>query len=174
MTCRVSWPRADKQIVSAVLAWGGGLPHARGHIALVWLGRCHASPDRVFKGALSDRDARGVVTGGLWMVSSQRFLAMLGAPLAGVGGVDGDHADLGLGRHREQSGTEVDGFMRSRGRAEPQVGAKGIDGVGRFILGTGEVGYVLVSVKGGKNHNPAMVGDLAGTVKTQGACVAPR
>jgi hypothetical protein len=75
------------------------------HIALVWLGRCHASPDRVSKGAPSDRHARGVVTGGLWMCS-QRFLAVLGAPLAGVGGVDGDHADLGLGRHREQSGTE--------------------------------------------------------------------
>jgi hypothetical protein len=28
-----------------------------------------------------------------------------------------------------------DGLMRSRGRAGPQVGAKGIDGVGRFILG---------------------------------------
>jgi Fic family protein len=38
--------------------------------------------------------------------------------------------------------------MRSRGRAGPQVGAKGIDGVGRFILGTGEVGKVLVSAKG--------------------------
>jgi hypothetical protein len=33
---------------------------------------------------------------------------------------------------------------------------------------------VLVSVKGGNNHNPGMVSDLAGTVKTQGACVAPR
>jgi hypothetical protein len=76
-----------------------------GHIALVWLGRCHASPDRVSKGAPSDRHARGVVTGGLWMCS-QRFLAALGAALAGVGGVDGDHADLGMGRHREQSGTE--------------------------------------------------------------------
>jgi hypothetical protein len=38
---------------------------------------------------------------------------------------------------------------------------QGIDGVGRFILGTGEVGKVLVSVKGGKNHNPGMVSDPA-------------
>lgn len=50
-----------------------------------------------------------------------------------------------------------------------QVGDKGIDGVGRFILGKGEVGKVLVSVKGGKTLNPSMVRDLAGTVKTQGA-----
>lgn len=52
---------------------------------------------------------------------------------------------------------------------QKQVGDKGIDGVGRFILGRGEVGKVLVSVKGGKNINPSMVRELAGTVKTQGA-----
>lgn len=52
---------------------------------------------------------------------------------------------------------------------QKQVGDKGIDGIGRFILGQGKVGKVLVSVKGGKTINPSMVRDLAGTVKTQGA-----
>ncbi|ULP45902.1 DNA methyltransferase [Mycolicibacter virginiensis] len=52
---------------------------------------------------------------------------------------------------------------------QKQVGDKGVDGVGRFILGRGEVGKVLVSVKGGKTINPGMVRDLAGTVKAQGA-----
>lgn len=52
---------------------------------------------------------------------------------------------------------------------QKQVGDKGIDGVGRFILRRGEVGKMLVSVKGGKTINPGMVRDLAGTVKTQGA-----
>ncbi|MDR6506473.1 DNA methyltransferase [Arthrobacter oryzae] len=57
--------------------------------------------------------------------------------------------------------------------AEPnqkQVGDKGIDGVARFpIDGSGKIGKVLVSVKGGKNLNPGMVRDLKGTVETQKA-----
>lgn len=53
---------------------------------------------------------------------------------------------------------------------EKQVGDRGIDGVGRFILDKrGGFGRILVSVKGGKNLNPGMVRDLAGTVQTQGA-----
>lgn len=54
---------------------------------------------------------------------------------------------------------------------EKQVGDKGIDGVARFTLdGTlKNVGRVLVSVKGGKQLNPAMVRDLSGTVNTQKA-----
>lgn len=53
---------------------------------------------------------------------------------------------------------------------QKQVGDKGIDGVGRFALDRrGGVGKVLVSVKGGKNLNPGMVRDLAGTVQTQKA-----
>lgn len=59
--------------------------------------------------------------------------------------------------------------------AEPnkkQVGDKGIDGVGRFMLdGKGSVGKFLVSVKGGKTITPAMVRDLQGTVKAQGAAM---
>ncbi|TFD15516.1 restriction endonuclease subunit M [Cryobacterium sp. TMT1-21] len=51
-----------------------------------------------------------------------------------------------------------------------QVGDKGIDGVAKFPLGKkNEVGRIIVSVKGGKQLNPAMVRDLAGTVQTQKA-----
>jgi hypothetical protein len=51
---------------------------------------------------------------------------------------------------------------------QKQVGDKGIDGVARFpIDGRGAVGRVLISVKGGKQLNPAMVRDLGGTVTTQ-------
>lgn len=54
---------------------------------------------------------------------------------------------------------------------QKQVGDKGIDGVGRFVLGSkkSEVGKILVSVKGGKTINPSMARDLAGTVKQHGA-----
>lgn len=51
-----------------------------------------------------------------------------------------------------------------------QVGDKGIDGVAKFPLGMkNEVGRILVSVKGGKQLNPAMVRDLVGTVQSQKA-----
>lgn len=54
---------------------------------------------------------------------------------------------------------------------QKQVGDKGIDGVGRFVLGAKktEIGKILVSVKGGKTINPAMARDLVGTVQQQGA-----
>lgn len=54
---------------------------------------------------------------------------------------------------------------------EKQVGDKGIDGIARFQLdgGVKNLGRVLVSVKGGKQLNPAMVRDLSGTVDTQKA-----
>ncbi|WP_136709394.1 DNA methyltransferase [Agromyces sp. H66] len=53
---------------------------------------------------------------------------------------------------------------------EKQVGDRGIDGVARFPLGTAnEFGRVLVSVKGGKQLNPAMVRDLRGTIERQKA-----
>jgi DNA modification methylase len=55
---------------------------------------------------------------------------------------------------------------------EKQVGDRGIDGVIRFLndaKGKAEGGRVLVSVKGGKNINPAMVRDLVGTVESQKA-----
>jgi DNA modification methylase len=51
-----------------------------------------------------------------------------------------------------------------------QVGDKGIDGVVRFNLNEKKAqGRALVSVKGGRQLNPAMVRDLRGTVERQGA-----
>jgi DNA modification methylase len=55
---------------------------------------------------------------------------------------------------------------------EKQVGDRGIDGVIRFLndaKGKAAGGRVLVSVKGGKSVNPAMVRDLLGTVESQKA-----
>lgn len=54
---------------------------------------------------------------------------------------------------------------------EKQGGDKGIDGVARFTLdgSTKNIGRVLVSVKGGRQLNPAMVRDLRGTVERQKA-----
>lgn len=49
-----------------------------------------------------------------------------------------------------------------------QVADRGVDGVARFPLGgKGNIGKVIISVKGGKSLNPSMVRDLAGTVQTQ-------
>ncbi len=51
-----------------------------------------------------------------------------------------------------------------------QVGDRGVDGVIRFPTdGRGGTGRALVSVKGGRQLNPAMVRDLVGTVDTQRA-----
>lgn len=53
---------------------------------------------------------------------------------------------------------------------QKQVGDKGIDGVARFALDArGAFGRVLISVKGGRQLNPAMVRELGGTVTTQKA-----
>lgn len=53
---------------------------------------------------------------------------------------------------------------------QKQVGDRGIDGVGRFLLDArGGVGRILVSVKGGKTLTPWMVRDLAGTVEREKA-----
>ncbi|MGY4648398.1 DNA methyltransferase [Mycobacterium sp. URHB0021] len=72
-----------------------------------------------------------------------------------------------------QSPLDFERWSVSMVGAEPnqkQVGDKGIDGVARFPLGAkGQLGRVLVSVKGGRNLNPSMVRDLAGTVQTQNA-----
>jgi hypothetical protein len=128
-SCLGSWPGVAGclTLLDARLGLRGPMP---GHIALVWWGRCHASPDRVSECAPSDRHARGVVTGGLGMVCSQRFVPVLGAPLAGVGGVDGDHADPGLGGHREQSRTEFGGGHGGDDLAEPAAAAVFFTGCG--------------------------------------------
>ncbi|ASR85638.1 DNA methylase [Mycobacterium phage Amgine] len=71
-----------------------------------------------------------------------------------------------------QSPFEFERWAVSLINAEPnqrQVGDKGIDGVARFKLAKGQLGRVLVSVKGGKTLNPSMVRDLSGTVDTQKA-----
>lgn len=47
---------------------------------------------------------------------------------------------------------------------EKQVGDRGVDGVIRFPLDNKSMGRALVSVKGGRQLNPAMVRDLIGTV----------
>jgi len=52
---------------------------------------------------------------------------------------------------------------------EKQVGDRGIDGRVRFHAGKDRIGQVLVSVKGGRALNPAMVRDLAGTVNREQA-----
>jgi len=53
-------------------------------------------------------------------------------------------------------------------RAE-QAGDKGVDGWIRFPVSEREIGRVIVSVKGGRQLNPAMVRDLRGTVESQRA-----
>lgn len=74
-----------------------------------------------------------------------------------------------------QSPFDFERWAVSLVNAEPnqkQVGDKGVDGVARFPLGgKGQFAKVLVSVKGGKNLNPAMVRDLSGTVDTQKAAM---
>ncbi|MDQ2729267.1 MAG: restriction endonuclease subunit M [Actinomycetota bacterium] len=47
---------------------------------------------------------------------------------------------------------------------QKQVGDRGVDGRVRFHSGKNLLGTLLVSVKGGRQLNPAMVRDLAGTV----------
>lgn len=53
---------------------------------------------------------------------------------------------------------------------EKQVGDKGVDGRIRFVADRdGEIGTIIVSVKGGKTVNPAMVRELAGAVNSHRA-----
>ena len=52
---------------------------------------------------------------------------------------------------------------------QKQVGDKGVDGIVRFPIDPGKIGRAIVSIKGGKQLNPAMVRDLIGTVKSQRA-----
>ena len=86
---------------------GGPMPRT---ITLVVRGRCRPSPDRVSEGASPDRDARRIVPGqscGSWR--GQWFLPVLGAPPAGVGGVDRDDRDVLFGGHRHQPGLQLRG-----------------------------------------------------------------
>ncbi len=56
---------------------------------------------------------------------------------------------------------------------EKQRGDKGVDGIARFPVDN-EIGYgrIIISIKGGKKLNPAMVRDLIGTLEAQGAELA--
>ncbi len=54
---------------------------------------------------------------------------------------------------------------------QKQVGDKGIDGVIRFPLSATETGRVIISVKGGKHVNPAMVQELAGALQQHQAAM---
>jgi hypothetical protein len=80
------------------------MPHS---IAPVLWGRCRPSPDRVSQGASSDRHGGSVVAGGLPVLRGEGFLPVLGAPAAGVGGIDRDDEDAELGRHRHQSAAQL-------------------------------------------------------------------
>lgn len=104
----------------------------------------------------------------------KRLTHTYGDPIADtfeVTGIPKDHG--GAQRMFEDDPFEFERWAVSLVGAQPnqkQVGDKGVDGVGRFLLDNkGGVGKVLVSVKGGKTITPSMVRDLAGTVKAQGA-----
>src|SRR5882757_7492766 len=71
-------------------AWSGlGGPMPRS-IALVLRGRCRPSPDRASLGAPSDRHGGRVVAGYQTVLAGEGPFPVLGAPLGGVGRVDGD------------------------------------------------------------------------------------
>lgn len=83
--------------------------------------------------------------------------------------ITGIPRDLGSARALfNKSPFEFERWAVSLVGAEPnqrQVGDKGIDGTARFPIDrTGRLGKILISVKGGKSLNPAMVRDLRGTV----------
>ncbi|MHC9291991.1 DNA methyltransferase [Mycobacterium sp. LTG2003] len=73
----------------------------------------------------------------------------------------------------DHSPLEFERWAVSMVNAEPnqkQVGDKGVDGVARFPLGgKGQIGKLVVSVKGGKTINPAMVRELSGAIEARKA-----
>lgn len=94
--------------------------------------------------------------------------------------IDGTYEVLGIPRDKAaalalfaRSPFEFERWAVTRIDAQPnqkQVGDKGVDGVARFALDAhGKIGRALISVKGGKQLNPSMVRDLAGTVSTHKA-----
>jgi len=95
-------------------------------------------------------------------------------------GISGSYQVLGIPRDLggaqrlfEQSPFDFERWAVSLVEAQPnekQIGDKGIDGVARFPTDNkGNIGRVLVSVKGGKSIGPQFVRDLLGTVQTQKA-----
>src|SRR6266702_7559034 len=100
-----------------------------GTIALVVPGRCRPSPDRIPEGAPSDRDARGVVTGGLTSRGGQRPLPVLTSPAGGVGRVDRDDRQALLGGHRHQAGLEFASRHTADEMPEPLAAAVLLSGL---------------------------------------------
>jgi hypothetical protein len=94
-----------------------------GHITLVWSRRCRPSPDPVPEGAPSDRHARSVVTGGLWVGGRLCLLPVLRTPLRGVCGIDYENADPDFGGHREQASAQAGGRHAGDDSAEPAPAA---------------------------------------------------
>src|SRR5258707_4791454 len=100
----------DAGAVSLALVAGSGLGGPMPvHIALVCTGRCRPSPDLVSEGAPADGHRGGGVSAGLAGFAGEGGLPVLGAPDAGVGGVDGDHADAGFRAHGQQAGAQAAG-----------------------------------------------------------------
>ncbi|WP_102145510.1 DNA methyltransferase [Mycobacterium hubeiense] len=106
-------------------------------------------------------------------VITKRLLHTYGGGVFGSIELSGIPKDLGGARALfDRSPLEFERWAVSMVNAEPnekQVGDKGVDGVARFPLGTGKIGKLLVSVKGGKTINPSMVRDLSGTVEARKA-----
>ncbi len=78
-------------------------------IALVGVGRCCPSPDRVPEGASPDRDARRIVPGRCASWGGQRFLPVLRALPGGVSRIDRNDRHSLLGGHRDKAGLEPGG-----------------------------------------------------------------
>ena len=88
------------------------------------------------EGAPSDRHARSVVTGGVWVGGSQRLLPVLRTPFRRVGGIYGDHGDPGFGGHRQQSSPKFRGGHARDDLPEPATPAVLLP---RFRVGEVEV-----------------------------------
>jgi DNA modification methylase len=103
----------------------------------------------------------------------KRLKATFGADIDGTYEVLGIPRDIRAAQALfDQSPFDFERWAVSLINAQPnerQVGDKGIDGVARFGLPNRKNGRILVSVKGGKNINPAFARDLLGTVNTQKA-----
>jgi len=105
---------------------GGPMPAT---ITPVGAGRCRPPPDGMPLGASPDRDARGVVTGGLTGGGGQRFLPVLRSPPGGVGRIDRDDRDGVFGSHRDQPGLEFRGGEAGDQPPEPPASAVPLAGL---------------------------------------------
>src|SRR4051794_37580531 len=124
---------------------GGPMPTT---IPLVVVGGCRPPPDRVPEGASPDRDTCRIVPGNRASRGGQRFLPVLGAPAAGVGGIDRHDRDVLFGGHRHQPGFELRGGEAGDEAAEAFVAA--------VLLAAGAVGEV--EVLDGDRGGPAAAG----------------